>query len=255
MAKKRSILVTNDDGVSSPGIRALVEVAREFGEVKVVAPDSPQSGKGHSITLDGILRMQPVDLFDGVEAYKCSGTPTDCVKLAVNKVFDDKPDFCFSGINHGSNEAINVIYSGTMAAAMEASFLDIKSIGFSHLNYRHGTDMLAAQKFAAKIIQMSIEKGFPASNLLNVNFPDLPESEIKGVKICRQANASWDEEFDERESPFGRKYYWLTGKFVNTDLDEEADTIALKNGYVSVVPVQRDLTSYSDMKKLKDSWN
>lgn len=254
MAKKRSILVTNDDGVSSPGIRALVEVAREFGEVKVVAPDSPQSGKGHSITLDGILRLQSVDLFDGIEAYKCSGTPTDCVKLAINKVFDEKPDFCFSGINHGSNASINIIYSGTMAAAMEASFEDIKSIGFSHLNYRHSGDLTVAKKYAAEIIRLSIEKGFPASNLLNVNFPDLPEEEIKGIKVCRQAKAKWEEEFDERENPFGRKYFWLTGKFVNSDLDEDADATALKNGYVSVVPVQKDLTSYPDMKNLRNTW-
>ncbi|MCB0514600.1 MAG: 5'/3'-nucleotidase SurE [Chitinophagales bacterium] len=257
MEKNRPIiLVTNDDGIVSQGIRALVEVAAKFGEVYVVAPDKPQSAMGHAITISQPLRLSEVDIFgDKVsKAYECSGTPVDCVKLAVDKVLHRRPDLCLSGINHGSNAAINVIYSGTMSAAMEAAIEGINAIGFSFLNYSHHADLRACKYYAEKIIDNCLENGFPQSALLNVNIPDLPMEKIKGMKICHQANAKWEERFDERTDPQGRKYYWLTGNFIARDTHNDADWNSLHEGYVSIVPIQYDLTSYSDISLLKESW-
>ncbi len=248
------ILVTNDDGITSKGIAALIEVAKEFGRVVVVAPDQPQSAMGHAITISKPLRMHRVEIFSGVESYSTSGTPVDCVKLAVDKVLHRKPDLCLSGINHGSNVAINVIYSGTMSAAMEAAIEGIQAIGVSSLNYDPDGDMEAAKHYARLVIKKCFDYGFPNSKLLNVNVPELPLEDIKGYKICRQANAKWVEEFDERKDPVGRKYFWLTGKFVNMDLGQDTDVAALENGYVSVVPVQYDLTAYKDLELLNNNW-
>src|SRR6185436_6454871 len=253
MAKKKSsagkksrptILVTNDDGITAPGIRALVEAMSELGEVVVVAPDSPQSGMGHAITLNTPLRLDKVEVHGETLGYQCSGTPVDCVKLAVNKILHRKPDLCVSGINHGSNSSINVIYSGTMSAAMEGAIEGIPSIGFSLLNYSMDADFSAAKIFARKIAENILEHGMPTGSLLNVNIPNLTFDNIKGVKVCRQAIAKWDEKFDERLDPNNRKYYWLTGVFVNYDNGEDTDEWALKNGYVSVVPVQFDFTAH-----------
>lgn len=254
--RKPVILVTNDDGLISPGIKALVEVASEFGEVVVVAPDSPQSGMGHAITLENMLRVEKVSPFgDSIPAYQCSGTPVDCVKFAVNKIIKGKPDLCLSGINHGSNSSINVIYSGTMSAAMEASIDGVKAIGFSLLDFSFEADFTAAKHFARLIIQQILENGLPNGCLLNVNFPKLPIEEIKGMRICRQAVAHWEEEYEERIDPRGGKYYWLTGKFVNEDNGDDTDEWALKNGYVSIVPVQFDLTNQHGMRFLNKHWN
>ncbi len=238
------ILVTNDDGITSPGIRALVEAMQELGEVVVVAPDSPQSGMGHAITIYSPLRLDKVVFQGETLGYQCSGTPVDCVKLAVNKILHRKPDLCVSGINHGSNSSINVIYSGTISAAMEGAIEGIPSIGFSLLNYKLDADMTTAKHVARVIASNVLRHGLPVNTLLNVNIPDLPLGELKGIKICRQALAKWQEEFDERTDPHGRQYYWLTGKFINPDKGEDTDEWALKNGYVSVVPVQFDLTAY-----------
>lgn len=255
--KELTILVTNDDGIISTGIKALVEVAKEFGKVVVVAPDSPQSAMGHAITISKPLRLSKVDIFEnwGIEAYECSGTPVDCVKLAVDKVLHKQPDLCLSGINHGSNASINVIYSGTMSAAMEAAIEGINAIGFSSLNYSHSASMEACKHYARIIIEQCLKNGFPETKLLNVNFPDLPLSEIKGYKICTQAKAKWQEEFDERQDPFKRTYYWLTGEFVNQDNSKNADWNALMDGYVSVVPVQYDLTAVKDVNWMKNNWD
>jgi len=249
------ILVANDDGIVSPGIKALVEVAREFGEVVVVAPDSPQSGMGHAITLDKPLRVEKVDIFDDIPAYQCNGTPVDCVKIAIDKILHKKPDLCLSGINHGSNSSINVIYSGTMSAAMEAAIDGIRAIGFSLLDYSFDADFTGAQHYARLIIEQMLKAGLPSGSLLNVNFPKLPKEEIKGMKICRQAVAQWVEEYDERIDPRGRKYYWLTGKFVNFDNGEDTDEWALENGYVSIVPVQFDLTNNHAIRFLNKHWD
>ncbi len=229
--EKPVILVTNDDGITAPGIRALVEVMQTIGEVIVVAPDSPQSATGHSITISKPLRLDKVSIHGESLGYQCSGTPVDCVKIAINKILHRKPDLCVSGINHGSNASINVIYSGTMSAAMEGAIEGIPSIGFSLQDFRMEADFEPAKKYVKEIA-------------LNVNIPNLPASKIKGIKICRQAMAKWREEFDERLDPNGRKYYWLTGKFINNDLGEDTDEWALANGFVSIVPTQFDLTAH-----------
>ncbi len=239
--KKPLILVTNDDGIVSKGIRELVDVVKEIGEVVVVAPDSPQSAKGHAITITDPIRIRKVDVFDGIDSYECSGTPVDCVKIARNVVLKNRQiDLCVSGINHGSNASINVIYSGTISAAMEASLEGIKSIGFSLCDFSHQADFSPCIPYAEKIIHWVLENGASPTNLINVNFPKT--NDIKGIKICRQAKARWIEDFQEGVNPFGEKYYWLTGKFVNEDAREDADINALDAGFVSVVPVHHNLT-------------
>ncbi|MBL0098342.1 MAG: 5'/3'-nucleotidase SurE [Bacteroidetes bacterium] len=241
---KPVILVTNDDGITAPGIRNLVEAMKLIGKVIVVAPDSPQSAMGHAITINKPLRLDKVNVFEGVDSWQCSGTPVDCVKLAVNQILHKKPDLCVSGINHGSNSSINVIYSGTMSAAMEGAIEGIPSIGFSLLNYSMEADFSPSRKIIDKVVRNILKIGLPEGTLLNVNIPNLPISKIKGIRICRQANAKWKEEFDERKDPYGRTYYWLTGKFINFDSGDDTDEWALQNGYVSVVPVQFDFTAH-----------
>lgn len=250
--KKPLILVTNDDGIAAPGIKALVEVAKKFGEVVVVAPDSPQSGQGHAITLEQPLQLRKVEVFEGIASYECSGTPVDCVKLAKNVLLKGrKIDLCVSGINHGSNASINIIYSGTMSAAMEASIEGIDSIGFSLLDFKWDADFKPAKKVAKKLIKKVLKKGLPDCKLLNVNIPNLPFKKIKGIKVCRQGEACWVEDFQEGTNPRGQKYYWLTGKFVVKDQSEDSDVLALEDGYVSVVPAMHDLTAHSAVKELK----
>lgn len=254
--EKPLILVTNDDGMFAPGIKALVDVAREFAEVVVVAPNSPQSGQGHAISLTTPLRLHKVDVFDDVEAYECSGTPVDCVKLAKHVVLKDRHvDLCLSGINHGSNASINIIYSGTMSAAMEASLEGIKSIGLSLLDLSFDADFTASKHFTRKIIKYGLENDLGNTKLLNVNIPKLPIEKIKGIKICRQGDGSWKEEFKESKDPRGEKYYWLTGKFVMNEESTESDIWALENGYISVVPSYHDLTHHESIALLKGMEN
>jgi 5'-nucleotidase len=249
---KPLILVTNDDGVVAPGIRALVEVASQFGEVIVVAPDAPQSGQGHAITIHDPLRLRRVKIFQDIEAWESSGTPVDCVKLAKHVILKDrKIDLCLSGINHGSNSSINILYSGTMSAAMEASVEGINSIGFSLLDFSFDADFSAAKVWAGKIIEYTLKHPFQTGNLLNVNIPRLPLEELKGLKICRQSNGRWVEEFIEGRDPSGQPYYWLSGKFVNDDKGEDTDIWALKHNYISVVPSMHDLTHYAAIPEMK----
>lgn len=256
MSDKPVILVTNDDGITSKGINALAEVMQEFGDVIVVAPDSPQSGMGHAITIEHPLRLDKVEFHGEFIGWECSGTPVDCVKLAVNKILHRKPDLCVSGINHGSNSSINVIYSGTMSAAMEGAIENIPSIGFSLNNYDLNADFSACKHFVRTITKNVLEKGMPEKTLLNVNIPNKALAEIKGIKICRQAIAKWEEEFDERIDPRNRKYYWLTGKFKLYDEGEDTDEWALANDYVSVVPVQYDLTAHHALAHFNNmNWN
>lgn len=238
-----TILVVNDDGITAPGIKVLIEVMQSIGHVVVVAPDGPQSATGHAITIAKPLRLDKVDLYEGVEMYKCSGTPVDCVKLAVNKVFKGKkPDLCVSGINHGLNNSINVLYSGTMSAAVEGAIEGIPSIGFSLDDFSNEADFSHTRKYIEQISKLVLSKSLPIGTLLNVNFPR--GSNLKGIKICRQANAKWAEEFDERLDPHRRKYYWLTGVFQNNDHGEDTDVWALDNNFVSIVPVQFDMTAH-----------
>ena len=250
------ILVTNDDGISAPGIRNLVDAVRHLGKVVVVAPDKPQSGMGHAITIGNPLRLNPMHhLFDGIEAFSCSGTPVDCVKLAVDKVLKRKPDLCLSGVNHGANHSINVIYSGTMSAAVEAAIESIPSIGFSLLDYSVEADFGPAKKYIKIIVEQVLEHEMANKHLiLNVNFPAVPENLIKGIKVCRQAYAKYEEDFVERNDPNNKKYYWLTGKFVNFDRGRDTDVWALEHNYVSVVPVQFDMTNYVLKGKLEKTW-
>ncbi len=253
--KEPVILVTNDDGITAPGIRNLVEAVKDLGKIVVVAPDKAQSGMGHAITIGVPLRMHKVHFFDDIEAYQCTGTPVDCVKLAVDKILRHKPDICISGINHGANHSINVIYSGTMSAAVEAAIESIPSIGFSLLDYSLDADFSAARKYARIIVQEMLQTTPEKHTVLNVNFPIAKPEEIKGIKICRQAYAKYEEDFLERTDPHGRKYYWLTGEFVNFDEGTDTDVWALANNYVSVVPVQFDLTHYKLKAQLEKSWN
>ncbi len=253
--KKPLILVTNDDSIVAPGIRALIEVMKEIGEVVVVAPDSPQSAMGHAITINDTITLSKVNLDKEIDKeYSCSGTPVDCVKIAVHEILKKKPDLCVSGINHGSNSSINVIYSGTMSAAVEAGIEGIPAIGFSLLDYSWDADFEPFKKHVKNIALQVLKKGLPDGVILNVNFPKLKEKDIKGIKICRQAKATWVEEFDKRTNPMGKEYYWLSGEFVNQDKGEDTDEWALHNGYISVVPVQFDLTAHHAISQL-NNWN
>jgi 5'-nucleotidase len=245
------ILVTNDDGITAPGIRKLIDAAKELGDVIVVAPDSPQSAMGHAITISTPLRLVKSRAVTDVEAWESSGTPVDCVKLAMNVILKDRrPDLCVSGINHGSNVAINIIYSGTLSAAMEASLEHIPSIGFSLLDYRYEADFDAALPYVKEIMQHVLEHGMEDGSLLNVNIPKLSREQIRGIRVCRQANARWKEDFQEGTDPQGRPYYWLTGQFVNDDPGEDTDVRALEDGYIAVVPSHHDLTNYHMMPNL-----
>ncbi len=253
MSKKPLILVTNDDGVTAPGIKALVEVMLTIGDVVVVAPDSPQSGMGHAITLNSVLHLDHLTKNgDKHDTYSCSGTPADCVKIAINEVLDRKPDLCVSGINHGSNSSINVIYSGTMSAAIEAGIEGIPAIGFSLLDYNWNANFEYAKPFIKKIASKVLSEGLTKDVVLNVNIPSTET--IKGIKIVRQARANWKEKFDRRQTPQGKDYYWLTGVFENLDHGDDTDEAVLDQNYISVVPIQFDLTAHHAIQQL-NTWN
>lgn len=252
--KQPTILITNDDGITAPGIRNLVEAVKDLGKIIVVAPDKAQSGMGHAITIGQPLRMSRVENFYDVEAWQVSGTPVDCVKLAVDKILHGKPDLCLSGINHGANHSINVIYSGTMSAAMEASIESIPSIGFSLMDYSYEADFTTARHYVREIVSSLIKRKLDKHFLLNVNIPSIALELVKGVKVCRQAYAKYEEDFEERKDPSGKKYYWLTGEFINFDKGKDTDVWALDNNYVSVVPVQFDLTNYKIKSQLEKNW-
>lgn len=252
MNDKPLILVTNDDGISAPGIRTLIHIMNTIGDVVVVAPDSPQSGMGHAVTINSTLHLEAVSIDDGPQKeYTCSGTPTDCVKIAISELLDRKPDLCVSGINHGSNSSINIIYSGTMSAAVEAGIKGIPAIGFSLCDYSWNANFEITKTYIQSITRSTLKNGLDQGTVLNVNFPK-PTIEYKGVKICRQANAHWEETFDKRTNPLGKDYYWLSGTFENYDTGNDTDEWALANQYVSVVPVQFDMTAHQSINKLKN---
>ena len=249
------ILVTNDDGITAPGIRNLVESIVDLGDVVVVAPDSHQSGMGHAITISNILRMSPHDFgVPGVQAYKTTGTPVDCVKLAIYKILERKPDVLVSGINHGSNASINVIYSGTMSAAVEGALEGISSVGFSLCDFAEDADFSASRNVARTVTQKVLKHGTPTGTCLNVNIPKVAPEDLRGIKVCRQGAGHWADSFEEREAPGGRTYYWMTGNFTDVDKGEDTDEWALKHGYVSVVPVQYDMTAHHAMTEL-NQWD
>jgi 5'-nucleotidase len=251
MSDRPLILISNDDGITSPGISHLIECMKTLGEVIVVAPDKPQSAMGHAITINEPIRLTQVDIHHGVQAWQTSGTPVDCVKLAIDKLLPRKPDLMVSGINHGSNSSINVIYSGTMSAAVEGAIDGMKAIGFSLCDYSWDADFASVMPWVQKIAKAVLNNDLPYGTLLNVN---IPKGEIQGMKVCRQAVARWKEEFDERTDPFGRKYYWMTGKFINMDHGTDTDEWALANGYISIVPTMFDLTDHGRISTL-NSWD
>lgn len=252
--KKPTILISNDDGIHAPGILALIEVAREFGEVWVVAPDSPQSGMGHAISVAETLRIQKETLFDDVVGYACSGTPADCVKLATGVLMKKQPDLILSGINHGANSSVSTIYSGTLSAAREGAIQGIASIGFSHTAFSHSSDMSACKVIVRKLIEVALKGPLAAGHYLNVNIPALPIEKIKGIRVTRQAVGRWIEEFDERMDPFGRPYYWLKGRFELLDKGTDTDEYALHEGYVSVTPLEFDMTDHHNLPML-NTWD
>lgn len=251
MTQKPLILVTNDDGIYSPGIKMLSTIASRYGDLVVVAPDKPQSGMGHAITINSTLRIQKTSYHKAIQEFACSGTPVDCVKMAVNHILKIRPDLILSGINHGSNSSINVIYSGTMSAAIEGALEGTSSIGFSLCDYSMEADFSQAEPFVARIIEQTLQKPLPKGVCLNVNIPKLRTDEIKGIQVVRQARANWVERFEERKDPYGREYYWLSGEFVNFEPEaKDTDEWALSQGYLSVVPTQADLTAHQKLKEI-----
>ena len=249
MIQRPLILVCNDDGVFAPGIKALTEVMLQLGDVIVVAPDSPQSGMGHAITNSDTIKIGNMSKEVDYLKYSCSGTPVDCVKIGVNRLAPRRPDLVVSGINHGSNSSINVIYSGTMSAAVEGAVIGIPAIGFSLCDYSYEADFNPAKPFIKRIAENVLENGLPMGVCLNVNIPKTDD--IKGIRVGRQAKAYWDEELDQRRDPRGGTYFWLTGVFRVPDEGRDTDESALAEGYVSVVPTQFDLTAYEQLETLK----
>lgn len=253
---KPLILVSNDDGITSKGIKLLVEIMQELGEVVVVAPDSPQSGMGHAITIGNTLRLEESEIFDDVVAFECSGTPADCVKMAKHFVLKDRsPDLVVSGINHGSNTSISVLYSGTMSAAIEGAIEGMPAIGFSLCDYSSDADFEHVKEYIRHITGQVLKKGMSKGVALNVNFPPKRNEPIKGIKVCRQARAKWEETFEERFDPNGRRYFWLAGNFVNFDKGEDNDEWAIANNYVSIVPCHYDLTAHHTVTEINEEWD
>lgn len=251
----RIILVCNDDGYFSTGIKSLIEVVKPLGRVVVVAPEKSESGKSHSITMTTPIRLNFIKEDEKLSIYSCSGTPVDSLKLALNQVLDRKPDLVVSGINHGSNSSISVIYSGTMGAVIEACLNGIPAVGFSLLDYDTYPDFTASKHVAKIIIDNILKHGLLADVCLNVNIPKLPLNELKGIKLCRQAKGVWKEDFIKRVDPHQVPYYWMTGNFDNFEPDAtDTDEYALANGFASVVPIKIDFTAYHAYNELI-KWN
>ncbi len=252
MSEKPLILVVNDDGYEAKGLEAMVEIAKTFGEVVVVVPDRAQSAMSHAITMNTPLRLNLYKTIDGVPYWRTNGTPTDCMKLGEKVVLKNrKIDLVLSGINHGSNSSVSLIYSGTMAAAIEASFENLPAIGISLQDYSHRADFTACIHYGKQIVKEVLEKGMPPFISLNINVPKLPLEEIKGIKITRQTKGRWQEDLEEHIDPFGRKYYWLSGYLENLDNQEDSCEWALQHNYISVQPVKVDMTAYEAMNDLK----
>ncbi len=253
--KKRLFLITNDDGVHAKGLKTLIELVRPLGRVVVVAPDEPQSGMSHAITVKYPIRLEKIRREEDLWIYSCSGTPVDCVKIALNKLVKGKPDIILSGINHGSNSSTSIFYSGTMAAAMEGCINRIPSIGFSSLDISQDADFSGITKYIRMVIEHTLENGLSDDICLNMNFPVGRVEPVKGIKVCRQNKGLWHEEFDTRVDPQKREYFWLTGEFIDLEPDAvDTDEWALRNNYIALVPVKVDMTAYGfldDLKKWK----
>jgi len=255
---KPLILLTNDDGIRAKGLRSLIEMVHSLGRLLVVAPEEGHSGQSHAITTKNPIRLRKIRDYDErneVAVYACNGTPVDCVKLGMTHLLSDKPDLVLSGINHGSNSSVSVVYSGTMAAAQEASLYGVPAVGFSLTDHSPDADFLAAIAIGRKIVQQVLSHGLGKEICLNVNFPTLSLGEIKGVKFCRQTNGTWTERYDRRVDPNGGEYFWLSGYFTNNEpAATDTDEWALSNGYVAVVPIQPDMTGYAELERLRSCW-
>lgn len=250
--KKYHIFITNDDGINAPGIRNLIDFVRPLGDLTVVAPEKGHSGQSHALTVGVPIRLQKVASEEGYREYSCSGTPVDCVKLGLQHACDTVPDIVISGINHGSNAGINLFYSGTMAAASEGTINGIPSIGFSLCNYSANADFSVCKAPIVEILEKSLRNKLPDGVTLNVNIPDVAVNELKGIKYCHMANGRWVEEFDKRIDPFGKDYYWLTGRYETLENGAGSDHWALENNYVSVVPITLDMTHHTALQKMKN---
>lgn len=251
--KKPLILITNDDGYFAPGLKALIDMVKSFGELLVIAPEQGVSGMSHAITIKVPLRATKIKNEDDFTFYKVNGTPADCVKLGLNQLTTQVPDLILSGINHGANSSISIVYSGTMGGAIEGNLNDIPAIGLSLCSHSLSADFSLVKKHCASIIKNAIEKGLPNNTCLNINFPDISESDFKGIKVCRQAKGVWREEYEKRTDPHGGTYYWLTGAFENQENGStDTDVWALANNYASIVPVKTDFTDYNSLEKLKN---
>lgn len=251
---KPLIFVTNDDGYQAKGIRSLVESLTGLGEIIVVAPEGPRSGMSSAITSTQAIRyyLAERDKENDITVYACSGTPVDCVKLGISEIVGRKPDLLVSGINHGSNASICVLYSGTMGAAIEGAIFKVPSIGFSLLDHDHNADFTHTYSITRSISEKILNDGLPAGVCLNVNIPH-SRDELKGLKICTQASGQWVEEFKKSEDGAGKKVYWLTGHFQNDNpYDENTDEWALANGFASVVPITVDMTAHNYLAKMKN---
>lgn len=250
------ILISNDDGVEAKGLKTLVDAVRDFGDIVVMSTDANASGKAHSITGHTPLTVNQVCDEDGLKTYTCNGTPVDCVKLGEAFFCGRRPDIVLSGINHGSNASVNVVYSGTMGAALEATINGYDAVGFSLLSMDRDADFSACVPFVREIVADVLENGLPKGMALNVNVPDLPLSEIKGMKVCRQAKAAWADSYESRPDPVtGKDMWWLTGNFECHEDSDDTDIYALDRGYVTVVPTRPDLTDYDRLKEMQKRFN
>ncbi len=250
MSDRPLILITNDDGVNAPGLRKLISVVKPLGDLIVIGSDTTKSGMAHAVTIQTPIRVKKLAEEPGYVEYESTGTPVDNVKLGKHTLSDRLPDLVLSGINHGSNASINIIYSGTMGAALEAAIDNIPAIGFSLLDYSLDADFGHVDDMLLAITKKALADGMPKGVCLNVNFPRKSDEPIKGIKVCRQAESRWVEEFEERKDPYGRSYYWLAGRFENGDARPDTDEKALAENYVSVVPSNVDFTSHDHVDTL-----
>lgn len=248
---KPLILITNDDSVHAKGIKTLTRIACEFGDVVVMAPETNSSGLSQSLTINRPLRVRTVFEKENLKIYACDGTPTDCVKLASQYFCPRRPDLILSGINHGSNSSINVLYSGTMGAVIEATANGYNAIGFSLLNHSLDANFTPGIPYIRTIISDVLRNGLPENISLNVNIPNLPETELKGMRVCCEAQASWIDSFEERIDPSRRPYWWLTGKFICENKAVDTDEWALEQGYISIVPIKPDYTCHESIPTLR----
>ncbi|MFW5805952.1 MAG: 5'/3'-nucleotidase SurE [Bacteroidales bacterium] len=250
---KPFILISNDDGPDAPGLHSLIKVAAEFGNIIVVVPEDGQSGKSHSITVKHPLRVRKLYPNDDVIFYVVSGTPVDCLKISLDQILDKKPDLVLSGINHGSNAAVSVMYSGTMGIVLEAGIHRIPSAGFSLTNHSTDADFTLSEQVVRMVVKKMLKEKLPEMVVLNVNIPDIPPEDFKGIEVCRQTFGVWQGEFEKRSDPSGQPYYWLTGYFENNeDGTPNTDEYVLKRNKAAIVPVKPDLTDYNSLQIMSE---